>query len=107
MLTEYALRGLQAMPEVRVHGPLRPEQRCGVIAFSVSRDGEPQDAHLIAQLLDDEGIAVRAGGHCAYPLTAQLGVAGTVRASFYVYNTLAEVDRLLVTLQDIIQHALL
>ena len=102
-LTEYALRGLQVINGVRVYGPLDADERGGIIAFSVERS----DAHLVAQLLNDEGVAVRSGGQCAYPLADRLGVEGTVRASFYVYNTMAEVECFLEALEDIVQHKLL
>jgi cysteine desulfurase/selenocysteine lyase len=106
-LVARAMAGLEAMPEVRVYGPSAPSERAGVVSFSVEKHGMPADAHLVAQLLDEAGIAVRAGGHCAYPLAARLGIAGTVRASFYLYNTLSEVDYLLTSLQEIIDHKLL
>jgi len=106
-LTQRLLQGLQAIPEVRVYGPQEIEQRCGVVSFNVERDGELSDSHLIAQLLDDVGVAVRAGGHCAYPLAHRLGVAGTVRVSFYVYNTIEEVDYFLEALQEIVRNKLL
>jgi cysteine desulfurase/selenocysteine lyase len=85
------LAGLRAVPEVRVYGPAAAESRGAVVSFSV----EGTDPFLLAQLLDDEGIAVRAGGHCAHPLTRHLRVPGTVRASPYLYNTPEEVDRFL------------
>jgi cysteine desulfurase/selenocysteine lyase len=106
-LVTRSMAGLQALPGVHVYGPSEPSERAGVISFGVEKHGIPVDAHLVAQLLDEDGIAVRAGGHCAYPLAARLGVAGTVRASFYLYNTLSEVDYLLTTLQEIIDHKLL
>jgi cysteine desulfurase/selenocysteine lyase len=106
-LTARALTALQAIPEVRLYGPLEAERRCGVVAFVVEKDGALVDAHLVAQLLDDEGIAVRAGGHCAYPLAQRLGVTGTVRVSFYVYNTVQEVDVLVNALQEIIAYKFL
>ncbi len=102
-LTGYALEGLQAIEGVRVYGPLNPEKRGGVLAFNV----EQGDAHLVAQFLNDEGIAVRAGGHCAYPLADRLGVEATVRASFYVYNTKAEVERFLKVVEDIVRRRLI
>jgi len=101
-LTGYTLRGLQGIKGIRVYGPLDPERTSGVLAFTV----EQADAHLVAGLLNDEGIAVRAGGHCAYPLADRLGVDGTVRVSFYVYNTRDEVDRFLKVLEDIVRHRL-
>ncbi|MCK4315501.1 MAG: cysteine desulfurase [Anaerolineae bacterium] len=102
-LIGYALEGLQAIGGVRVYGPLDPEKRGGVLAFNI----EQGDAHLVAQFLNDEGIAVRAGGHCAYPLTDRLGVKATVRASFYIYNTRAEVERFLEIVEDIAHRRLI
>ena len=78
-----------------------------VDASGRERYGEAIDSHLVARLLDDVGIAVRAGGHCAYPLAARLGVSGTVRASFYVYNTVGEIDYFLEELQEIVHDKLL
>lgn len=102
-LTRAALEGLQTIEGVRVYGPLDVEQRSGVVAFTV----EWNDAHLVAQLLDDEGIAVRSGDHCGFPLADRLAVEGTVRASFYIYNTMGEVERFLEALDDIVRHKLL
>jgi len=102
-LTEYALEGLRTIGGVQVYGPLDPEKRGGVLAFNV----EQGDAHLVAQFLNDEGIAVRSGGHCAYPLTERLGVRGTVRASFYIYNTRAEVECFLEVVEDIVRRRLI
>ncbi|MDH7487648.1 MAG: SufS family cysteine desulfurase [Anaerolineae bacterium] len=102
-LTRHALQGLRDMERVRVYGPLDADRRGGILAFAV----EGSDAHLVAHLLNDEGIAVRAGGLCAYPLADRLGVAGTVRASFYIYNTEDEVDRFLEVLEDIVRCRLL
>lgn len=102
-LTEYALRGLQSIKGVHVYGPLDPDRQGGIIAFNVGGS----DAHLVAQFLNDEGIAVRSGGHCAYPLANRLDVEGTVRVSFYIYNTRDEVDHFLEVLDDIVQRRLL
>lgn len=107
MLTARLLDGLRAMPEARIYGPLETGRRCGVVAFNVERDGDVYDAHLVAQLLDKAGIAVRAGGHCAYPLAQRLGITGAVRASFYIYNTVEEADSLVEELQEILDHRLL
>lgn len=105
-LTEYALEGLQAISGVRIYGPLNPDERTGVIAFNVIKGGETVDSHIVAGFLNDEGIAVRSGGHCAYPLADRLGVEGTVRVSFYIYNTRDEVDRFLEVLDDIVRRRL-
>jgi cysteine desulfurase/selenocysteine lyase len=106
-LTAYSLRGLRAIPGVQVYGPLEAERRCGVIAFNVEKGGEFGDAHLVAHLLNDVGIAVRSGGHCAYPLADRLRVTDTVRASFYVYNTTEEIDYFLDQLREIVHDKLL
>jgi cysteine desulfurase/selenocysteine lyase len=86
----YALERLSAVPDVSVYGPRDPELRTGVVSFNL--DGvHPHDAGTV---LDDAGIAVRAGHHCCQPLHRTLDVAATLRASFYIYNTRDEVDAL-------------
>ncbi len=89
-LVEATLAGLAEIPEVRMIGPKDPALRRSPVSFVV--DGV--HAHDVGQVLDDEGVAVRVGHHCAAPLHRRFGVAATVRASFAVYNTLDEVDRL-------------
>ncbi|TDP92123.1 cysteine desulfurase [Labedaea rhizosphaerae] len=90
-LTEAALRGLAEIPGVRVIGPTEAVDRGGAVSFVI--DGiHPHDA---GQVLDDEGIAVRVGHHCAWPLHRRFGVPATVRASFYLYNDLDDVASLL------------
>jgi cysteine desulfurase/selenocysteine lyase len=90
-LVAATLAGLAEIPEVRVIGPSDPAVRRSPVAFVV--DGV--HAHDVGQVLDDDGVAVRVGHHCAAPLHRRMGVAATVRASFAVYNTLEEVDRLI------------
>ena len=94
-IIRYALGRLQEVPGLTVYGP-SAEQKGAVAAFTV----EGIHAHDIAQLLDSEGIAVRAGHHCAMPLHEHLGVSATARASFYLYNTHAEVDALITALHN-------
>jgi cysteine desulfurase/selenocysteine lyase len=89
-LTRQALTALSAIEGVRVFGPGVAEHRGAVVAFSM----EGLHPHDVAALLDAEGIAVRAGHHCAQPLMRALGVVGTARASFSVYNSSEEVDAL-------------
>jgi cysteine desulfurase/selenocysteine lyase len=89
VLTAYALERLSEVPEVTVYGP--DASRKGAVAAFRFGAIHPHD---IAQLLDSEGIAVRAGHHCAMPLHDCLGAGATARASFYLYNTHAEVDAL-------------
>ena len=89
-LTAAAAEALAAIPGVTLYGPRNPEMKGAVVAFNV--DGiHPHDG---AALLDQRGVAVRAGHHCAQPLMKRLGVAGTLRASFSVYSTAGDVARL-------------
>jgi len=88
-ITAYAIERLEEVPEVRLMGP-SADKKGGVVAFEFS-DVHPHD---VAQLLDRYGIAVRAGHHCAMPLHDKFGIAASTRASFYLYNTKSEVDRL-------------
>ena len=89
-LVAAALDGLSRIDEVRIIGPTSTENRGSPVAFVV--DGI--HAHDVGQVLDDDGVAVRVGHHCAWPLHTRFGIAATARASFAVYNTLDEVDRL-------------
>jgi cysteine desulfurase/selenocysteine lyase len=95
-LTVYALERLRAIPGLTIFGP-PAERRGGVISFTLG----DIHAHDLATLLDREGVAVRAGHHCAQPLMERLQVAATARASFYVYTTSAEID----TLAEALEHA--
>ncbi|HEX6818636.1 MAG TPA: cysteine desulfurase [Ktedonobacterales bacterium] len=88
-LTAYAMARLAEVPELTIYGP-PAERRGGVVGFTL---GEIHP-HDLATLLDREGIAVRAGHHCAQPLHEHLGLAATARASFYVYTTSTEIDAL-------------
>lgn len=87
-LTGRALEALSAIDGVRIVGPTTADARGAAISFVV--DGV--HAHDLGQILDDEGVAVRVGHHCAWPLHRRLGVAATARASMYVYNTPEEID---------------
>jgi cysteine desulfurase / selenocysteine lyase len=90
-LAAAALEGLGEIPGVRIIGPRSLEDRGGTVAFVV--DGI--HAHDVGQVLDNQGVAVRVGHHCAWPLHRRFGVAATVRATFHVYNTLDEVAALI------------
>jgi cysteine desulfurase/selenocysteine lyase len=96
-LTARALEGLLARDYVEVYGPKDPEARGGVVSFNL-RGIHPHDA---ATLLDREGIAIRAGHHCAQPLMRALDVPATCRVSFYLYNTQEEVERFLAALDRV------
>jgi len=89
-LVEYALARLAEIPSLTVFGPKRAADRVSLVSF-FDRDVHPHD---LATILDRQGIAVRAGHHCAMPLTRRLGVPATARASFGIYNTRDEVDLL-------------
>ena len=89
-LIGYALDRLSEVPGVTVYGP-EADRRGGVVAFSI----EGVHPHDAAQVLDDDGIAVRAGHHCAMPIHDKFGLPATTRASFYLYNLPSEIDRLI------------
>jgi cysteine desulfurase / selenocysteine lyase len=88
-VTEYALERLEEIPGVKVFGPAA-RNKGGVASFTL----EGVHPHDVAQILDRDGIAVRAGHHCAQPLHEKFGIPATSRASFYLYNTKEEVDLL-------------
>jgi cysteine desulfurase/selenocysteine lyase len=93
-MAAYTLEQLAAVPNLHVYGP-PADDRGGVVTFNLLRDGELLiHPHDLASILDREGIAIRAGHHCAQPLMEHYGVPATARASFYVYNTEEEVDKL-------------
>jgi cysteine desulfurase/selenocysteine lyase len=88
-LAAYALERLAEVPGLTAYGP-PPERRAGIVSFNIA-DIHPHD---VAQVLDSEGVAIRAGHHCCQPLMTRLGVAATNRASFYLYTVPEEIDRL-------------
>ena len=89
-LVDYVLPKLQEIEGLTVYGPEDPSQHAGVIAFNI--DG--LHPHDVATALDYEGVAVRAGHHCAQPLINHLGISSAARASFYIYNTKEDCDKL-------------
>jgi len=96
-LTAYALDGLQTIPGLRIVGPAVPVDRGATISFAL----EGIHPHDIAQLLDERGIAVRAGHHCARPVCLRYGIPATTRASFGVYTTTDEIDQLVAGVQNV------
>ena len=94
-LLAYVFPKLQAVEGLTIYGSEDLAQRSGVISFNLAG----LHPHDVATALDYEGVAVRAGHHCAQPLLSYLGVAATVRASFYMYNTKADCDKLVEALQ--------
>jgi cysteine desulfurase/selenocysteine lyase len=89
-LAAYAIKRLSGIEGVTLYGPREIVDRGGVVSFNLNG----LHPHDVGTVLDQEGVAIRAGHHCAKPLMRRLGVAATARASFYIYNTLEEVDRL-------------
>ncbi|MFN3285862.1 MAG: cysteine desulfurase [bacterium] len=89
-LVRYAMAQLAEVRGVRVYGPKDPELRGGALAFTL----EGVHPHDVAQVLDEQGVCVRAGHHCAQPLHRALGLAATARASVYLYNTPEDIDAL-------------
>jgi cysteine desulfurase/selenocysteine lyase len=98
MLTEYAIERLEEVPSVWVFGP-DADQKGGVASFTM----EGIHPHDVSQIVDAEGIAVRAGHHCAMPLHEKFDIPATARASFYLYNTRAEIDKLVESLYKVKQ----
>jgi cysteine desulfurase/selenocysteine lyase len=86
----YAIERLSEIPGATIIGPTDPDIRGGALTFNI-KDIHPHD---LATLLDREGVAIRAGHHCAQPLHSRLGVKATARASFYIYTELREIDAL-------------
>src|SRR5664279_1785912 len=95
-LTGYALQELSAISGVRIIGPSDLVDRGGAVSFVVGG----VHAHDVGQILDDAGVQVRVGHHCAWPLHRRFGIAATVRASFALYNTVDEVDALVAAVRD-------
>jgi cysteine desulfurase/selenocysteine lyase len=95
-LAAYALDRLGELPEVRLYGP-PADRRAGIVSFNV----EGVHPHDVSQVLDWEGVAIRAGHHCCQPLMKKLGVAATNRASFYLYTVPDEIDRLVTGLEKV------
>ena len=94
-LTRYAIERLSELPGLRIHGPL--EDRGGALAFSM----EGIHPHDLSTILDRQGVAIRAGHHCAMPLHERLGLSASARASFYLYNTTQEIDQLVQSLEKV------
>lgn len=89
-MTAYALERLEEIPGLKLMGPLSADKKGGVAAFTLDQ----VHPHDVAQILDSDGIAVRAGHHCAQPLHEKFGIPASTRASFYLYSTKEEIDLL-------------
>ena len=96
-LTTYGLEMLGKIKGIRILGPMDPKKRGGLIAFTIP-EAHPHD---VAAILDAEGIAIRSGHNCAQPLMERCGIPATARASFYVYNSPEDIDRLVKGLKKV------
>jgi cysteine desulfurase/selenocysteine lyase len=94
-LTAYALEKMKTVPDIFIYGPLNAAKKGGILAFNI----KGVHSHDIGTILDSEGIAIRAGHHCAQPLMIDCGVSAMARASFYFYNTKQEIDLLVAALK--------
>ena len=95
LLAEYAYDELSAFDDIEIYGP-PGDERGGLVAFNL----EGVHAHDLSSILNDQGVAIRAGDHCTQPLHDKLGVAASTRASFYIYNTREEIDALVDAVDD-------
>ncbi len=96
-ITEYALKKLSTIKGIKIYGSKNAGERAGVISFNIDN----VHSHDVASIVDGHGIAIRSGHNCAQPLMKRLGVSSVARASFYVYNTKEDVDRLIDALNDV------
>jgi len=115
-LTAYALKRLSEIEDLTIYGPKNPELQGGIVSFNFSAKGgslpdktrQAGDSvgidihpHDVGTIVDQEGVAIRAGHHCCQPLMRKLGIPGTARASFYIYNTKGEIDQLVSALTKV------
>ncbi|WP_343363698.1 cysteine desulfurase [Listeria seeligeri] len=90
-LVSYAIEQMSVLEGITIYGPTDASKRCGLVTFNI----EGAHPHDVATILDEDGVAIRAGHHCAQPLMKWLDVSSTARASFYIYNTKEEIDALI------------
>ncbi|AIS60729.1 cysteine desulfurase [Listeria ivanovii] len=90
-LVSYAIEQMSMLEGITIYGPTDASKRCGLVTFNI----EGAHPHDVATILDEGGVAIRAGHHCAQPLMKWLDVSSTARASFYIYNTKEEIDALI------------
>jgi cysteine desulfurase/selenocysteine lyase len=97
MLTKYAMQRMRELKKVKVYGPKDASIKCGIIPFGVDGLG----SHDVALFLDNYGIMIRSGFHCAQPLHQIFKIGSSARASFYLYNKREEIDRFIEVLKEI------
>ncbi len=96
-LTRYALKKLSGINNLEIYGPRNADERTGLISFNI-KGIHPHD---IASILDDYGICIRAGHHCAMPLHKKLNISASARISFYIYNTKKDIDKVVKALLEV------
>jgi cysteine desulfurase/selenocysteine lyase len=96
-LTKHAIRRLQELRKVTIYGPKETSAKCGIIPFSIGG----LSSHDVALFLDSYGVMVRSGFHCAQPLHQVFRIKSSARASFYIYNTIEEIDRFVDVLEEL------
>ena len=96
-LTQYAIDGLLKIPNVEIYGPKDARNRVGLVAFNI----EGMDPTVVAKNMDKYNVEVRSGTHCACLAHRYIGIMGSVRMSFYVYNTIEDVDKALSAVEKI------
>jgi len=94
-LTDYAIKNLKSLKDLTVYGPISAKDRGGVVAFNLAGI----HPHDMAQILDRDNVCIRSGHHCAMPLHQRLNIPASCRASFYIYNTRQEIDKLIAGIQ--------
>ena len=97
MLSEYLINALKALPFIKIYGPSNLEDRGALVVFNV----EGVHPHDVSSILDDYGIAIRAGHHCTQPLMDHLGIGATCRVSYSLYNSKSDVDQLVKGLYEV------
>lgn len=95
-LTEYAIKNLQKVEDLKILGPLNADERAGLVSFYI----KGIHSHDVAAILSEKGIAVRSGQHCTMPLHDKLGISSSTRASFYLYNDKSDVDALVKSVKE-------
>ena len=95
-MAQYALDRLQEFDDIETYGPPAGEERGGLVSFNLGS----VHAHDLSSILNDSAVAIRAGDHCTQPLHDKMGIAASARASFYIYNTREEVDKLVAGMDD-------
>ncbi len=96
-ITRYALEKLSKIPNIEIYGPTDVSKRGSLISFNI----KGAHAHDVSTILDEQGVCIRSGHHCCQPLMNSLGISGSCRASFYIYNTKQDIDKLSSVLEKI------